>query len=144
MAKARGLHALHEGVDLQHVDPCDELEDERRAWAEDLIESHDVYLRNSKQQIVDQHRHQNRDHHTDNKQNRDQLNRDQKNDDQQNKDDNKANQDVGNQQNGDQPASPDDNDQSNFKDGDATMAVNTAANEISNATNSAYEHGLGC
>ena len=62
-------------------------------------------------------------------------NRDQKNEDQQNKEDNKVNQHVRNQQNGNQPASPDDNDQSNFKDGDATMAVNTAANEIINATN---------
>ena len=127
-------------ADNPSIDPCEELGDELAAWAENLIESHNVYLRNSKQQIVDQHRHQNRDHHTDDEQNGDQQNRDQKNDDQQNKDDNKVNQHVGNQQNGDQPASPDDNDQSDFKDGDATMAVNTAANEISNATNNAYEH----
>jgi len=73
-------------ADEQHIDPCDNLEDEQRAWAEDLIESHDVYLRNSEQQIVDQHRHQNRDHHTDDEQNGDQQNREQKNDDQQNKD----------------------------------------------------------
>ena len=39
------------------IDPCDHLEDEEMAWAEDLIESHNVYLRNSEQQIVDQHRH---------------------------------------------------------------------------------------
>ena len=81
-----------------------------------------------------------RDRHTDNEQNRDQQNRDQNNDGQQNKDKNQVNQHVGNHQNSDQPALPDDNDQSDFKDGDATMAVNTAVNEISNATNKAYEH----
>ena len=101
------------------IDCSDDVDDEPTDWKE-LREKHNAYVRNRDHQIGDQHRHQNRDHHTDDEQNGDQQNRDRKNDDQQNKDDNKVNQHVGDQQNGDQPALPDDNDRFNFKDGDDT------------------------
>ena len=53
--------------DEQHIDPFDNMEDDFAAWA-DLNESYDAFIQ-EQQQIVDQRRYQNRDRHTDDKQN---------------------------------------------------------------------------